>query len=149
MNSSIVFDASEPNIKESEFNQCEWKDFYPEAEERLPPNMPVPRGQDVTITCYVDADHANNLLTRRSHTGIVIFINSSPISWYSKRQNTVESSTFGSEFNALRIAVDQIEALRYKLRMFGVSIERESNIYCDNQTVVKNTSLPESTLQKT
>ena len=67
---------------------------------------------------------------------------------YSKRQNTVESSTFGSEFNALRIVVDQLEALRYKLRMFGVRIERESNIYCDNQTVVKNTSLPESTLNK-
>ena len=44
--------------------------------------------------------------------------------------------------------MDQIEALRYKLRMFGVRIERESNIYCDNQTVVKNTSLPESTLNK-
>ena len=42
--------------------------------------------------------------------------------------------------------MDQIEALRYKLRMFGVRIERESNIYCDNQPVVKNTSLPESTL---
>ena len=44
--------------------------------------------------------------------------------------------------------MDQIEAMRYKLRMFGVRIERESNIYCDNQTVVKNSSLPESTLNK-
>ena len=147
-NSSIIFDATEPEIRESEFTECDWQDFYPEAEEKLPPTMPMPRGPDVTITCYVDADHAGNLLTRRSHTGIVIFLNSAPISWYSKRQNTVESSTFGSEFNALRIAVDQIEALRYKLRMFGVRVERPTNVYCDNKTVVTNSSLPESTLNK-
>ena len=147
-NSSIIFDATEPEIRESEFTECDWQDFYPEAEEKLPPTMPMLRGPDVTITCYVDADHAENLLTRRSHTGIVIFLNSAPISWYSKRQNTVESSTFGSEFNALRIAVDQIEALRYKLRMVGVRVERPTNVYCDNKTVVTNPSLPESTLNK-
>ena len=55
--------------------------------------------------------------------GVLIFVNRAPIIWYSKRQNTVESSTFGSEFTAMRTAVDLIEALRYKLRMFGVPIE--------------------------
>ena len=44
--------------------------------------------------------------------------------------------------------MDQIEALRYKLRMFGVRVERSANVYCDNKTVVTNSSLPESTLNK-
>jgi hypothetical protein len=37
--------------------------------------------------------------------------------WYSKRQNTVESSTFVSEFVVMRVAIEMIEGLRYyKLR---------------------------------
>jgi hypothetical protein len=67
----------------------------------------------------LDADHAGCRMTRRSHTGILIYAQSSPIIWYSKRQNTVESSTFGSKFIAMKTAVDQIEALRYKLHMMG------------------------------
>jgi hypothetical protein len=67
---------------------------------------------------------------------------------YSKRQNTVEASTFGSEFQALKNAIELIEALRYKLRMFGVPINGPTNIFCDNEAVTKNTTLPESTLKK-
>jgi len=102
----------------------------------------------VEITCFVDADHAGNLLTRRSQSGILIFVNKAPIIWYSKRQNTVESSTFGSEFVALRIATDLIVALRYKLRMFGIPLTGPANVLCDNQGVVNNTTLPESVLSK-
>jgi hypothetical protein len=58
---------------------------------------------------FCDAAHATCLSTRRSTTGIIIFINGSPISWYSKRQNTIETSTFGSEFVALKIALEMME----------------------------------------
>ena len=75
-------------------------------------------------------------------------INNAPILWYSKRQTTVESSTFGSEFNALRIAVDQTVSMRYKLRMMGIRIDGPTYILCDNQAVVINSSKPESTLKK-
>jgi len=69
-----------------------------------------------------------------------------PISWYSKWQNTVESFTFGSEFIALRIAVEKCQSLRYKLRMFGVPIEGPSLVFCDNQSVTNNVSVPTSLL---
>ncbi len=68
--------------------------------------------------------------------------------WYSKRQNTVETSTFGSEYIATRIAVELIEGLRYKLRMLGIPIEGPANVYCDNNSVVINSSKPESVLKK-
>jgi len=68
--------------------------------------------------------------------------------WYSKKQNTVESSSFGSEFVALRIAKEMIVALRYKLRMFGIPLWGPASVLCDNQGVVKNTSLPELALSK-
>ena len=64
------------------------------------------------------------------------------------RQNTVETSTFGSEFVAMETAKEMIVALRYKLRMFGIPIEGPANVFCDNEGVVKNTSIPESVLNK-
>jgi hypothetical protein len=124
-----------------------WKEFYPEASDGLPPKMPEPLGDPVVIATYVDANHAGNLANRRSHTGILVYVNNALILWYSKRQNTVESSSFGSEFVALRIATELIEALRYKLRMFGVPVEGPSNVYdCDNKSVVTNASVPTSVL---
>ena len=63
-------------------------------------------------------------------------------------QNTVETSTFGSEFIALKIATELTEALVYKLRMFGVPVEAPARVFCDNESVVKNSSYPESTLKK-
>ena len=94
------------------------KVIYPDAWDEKPYNMPPPRGESVNISIFVDADHAGNKVTRRSYTGIIIYCNLAPIIWYSKRQNTVESSTFGSEFVALKIATELNEALLYKLRMF-------------------------------
>ena len=75
-------------------------------------------------------------------------MNNAPIQWLSKKQNTVEAATFGSEFNAARVAVELNAALRYKLRMFGVPIDGPTSVLCDNDSVVKNSSLPHSTLQK-
>ena len=59
--------------------------------------MPEPRGDKVHITAFIDADHARDKSTCRSVTGIVIFLNSTPFKFYSKKQSTVESSTYGSE----------------------------------------------------
>ena len=150
LNSRLVLDDKPITVSPHIFQaKVDWNDFYPEAaEEKSPPHMPRPRGPAVTHTVYVDADHAGNILTRRSHTGIIHFINNAPILWYSKRQTTVESSTFGSEFNALRIAVDQTVSMRYKLRMMGIRIDGPTYILCDNQAVVINSSKPESTLKK-
>jgi hypothetical protein len=110
--------------------------------------MPDPRGSVVSTHCFVDADHAGNRITRRSQTGILIFCNRAPILWYSKRQNTVETSTFGSEFMSMRIAVELIEGLRYKLRIFGIPSDSPTNVFCDTEAVTKNVTLPESTLKK-
>ena len=79
------------------------KNIYREACEGIPDNAPPPRGASVQISVYVDSDHAGNKVTRRSQTGILILLNMAPINWFSKRQNTVESSTFGLELIALKL----------------------------------------------
>ncbi|KAI2492736.1 Reverse transcriptase (RNA-dependent DNA polymerase) [Fragilaria crotonensis] len=145
---TLAFDPSHPDIDETRFKECDWRDFYRDAKECIPGDAPEPRGNFMSTHCFVDADHAGNRITRRSQTGILIFCNRAPILWYSKRQNTVETSTFGSEFVAMRIAVELIEGLRYKLRMFGIPIDSPTNVFCDNEAVTKNVTLPESTLKK-
>jgi len=144
----LVFDPAHPDIDERRFKEHNWQDFYRDAKEAIPGDMPTPRGNYMSTHCFVDADLAGNVVTRRSQTGVLLFCNRAPIMSYSKRQNTVETSTFGSELIALRTAIEMIEALRYKLRMFGVPIEGPTNIFCDNEAVFKNCSTPESTLKK-
>jgi hypothetical protein len=146
--STMVFDDTEPEFDERRFKECDWSEYYPDAEEAIPKGMPTPRGRAVIMSCFVDADHAGCRVTRRSHTGVIIFVNRAPILWYSKRQNTVESSTFGSEFVAMRIAIELIEGLRYKIRMMGVPIDGPCRVFCDNNAVVLNTTNPESMLKK-
>ena len=150
---TLYFDPQEPEIDNDWFEGDSpdvFKDQYRDAHEQMPPEylLPQPRGRSVTTTAYTDASHAANKVTRRSHTGFIIFLNKAPIIWFSKRQNTVEASTFSSEFIATKICVEYIAALRFKLRMFGVPVNDSTKVLCDNESVVKNCTLLESTLAK-
>ena len=75
-------------------------------------------------------------------------MNQFPVDWYSKKQATVETATYGSEFVAARIAVDQIIDLRLMLRYLGVPINGRSQLFGDNNAVVISSSLPHSSLKK-
>jgi hypothetical protein len=144
----MIFDHLPVNWEEEAFPKHDWSTLYADAKEELPPNMPETHGNPVQINCFTVADHAINRLTRRSHTGIIIFVNWAPVIWYSKAQNTIESSTFDSEFLATPIAIELVIALHYKLRMFGVPVEEATNLFVDNQSVVLNAATPTSVLKK-
>lgn len=126
----------------------DWTNFYPYAKEEIPVNAPEPRGNPVEMTCFVDADHAGDMVTRRSRTGVLLYLNRSPILWYSKKQNSIETSTFGSEFIALKTAVEIVKGMRYKLRMLGIPINGHAHMRVDNMSVVNNATVPESNLKK-
>ena len=144
----LHFDPDYPMISEDRFETFDWYDFYKDAKEEIPLDMPEPLGREVEIHCFVDANHAGEKVTRRSQTGILIFCNKAPIMFMSKRQNSVETSTFGSEFTAMKQAIELIKALRCKLRMFGIPINGPGNIYCDNEAVYKNVAISSSVLSK-
>ena len=119
----IVFDAKAKDFSDIIWDSADWSEFYPDAVkhgEAIPSNAPPPRGNAVQLNMFCDASHATDLVTRRSTTGIIFLMNGARVKWYSKRQNTIESSTFGSEFFALKIASEMNDGLRYKLRMFGI-----------------------------
>ena len=110
--------------------------------------MSEDRGCNVYISVFINANHAGDKSDRRSQTGVLIFIKKVPVHLYSKKQKAVKASTFGAEFCAMRMAVEIIEALRNKLRMFGVPIDGPANVYCDNEVVYKNTAIPKSVLKR-
>ena len=103
--------------------------MYVDANEEFPMNTPKPRGKSVQSNCFVDSDHA------------VLF-------WYSKKQNTVESSTFAAEFVALQISTELISSLCYKLQMFEIPVNEPANAFFDNEAVYKNSAFTESQLKR-
>ena len=82
----LAYYSKAADVDKSVFVQGDnWKDFNGDVEEELPPRMTEPRGSPVIISAFVDADHAGNVVTHRSHTGIIIFVQNAPIIWFSKR----------------------------------------------------------------
>ena len=108
----IHMDPQHPEVDHTVFDvdRTTFHEQYRDAEEALPADMPKPRGRAVLTTAYVDASHAPNRITRRSHTGFIIFVNKAPIIWYSKRQQTVEASAFSSEFIAMKSCIHEVFA---------------------------------------
>jgi hypothetical protein len=88
------------------------------------------------------------MLTGRSLTGILQLCNQTVIDWYSKRQAKVETATFDSEFTAARMAVDHIIDFRTTLGYLGVPVNDMSYMFEDNQSVVTNSTIPHSSLNK-
>jgi hypothetical protein len=77
-----------------------WMEFDPDASEEIPKDPLSENVPSVRMTVYVDEYHTNDLVTRRSITGILVMINNTPIRWVSRSQKTVETSTYGSELVA-------------------------------------------------
>ena len=64
----------------------------------------------------VDADHAADMVTRRSLTGFLVYLNCSLIFWFSKKQSSCESSTFVSEFTAMKQCCEYIKGLEVQAK---------------------------------
>ena len=129
-------------------NVSTWRDLYPDALEELPGDAPKPKGSCMRITIWVDADHAHDKVTCRSVTGVVVMLNNVIVKTFSKRQTTVESSTYGSEMIAARIGTDMAVEIRHMLHMLGVPIDGSALMLGDNKSVVLNTTIPSSALKK-
>ena len=104
-NAELMFDPSDPTINEQDFERRDWasSEFgHVEGKEELPPNMTEPRGMGFTIVAKVDADHASDTVTRRSRTGILVYLNCLLVHWSSKKQASIESSSFSVESIAMK-----------------------------------------------
>ena len=81
--------------------------------------MPEAKGKPVVMASFVDASLYHCKATGRSVTGVIHLLNKTPIDFYTKKQGTVETATYESEFVAAKTGVERIIALRCRLRMMG------------------------------
>jgi hypothetical protein len=82
--SKPIFDDTVVDWDSSKFTKVNWTNLYLDDAEPISPNAPELHGEPVQMNCFIDADHAGDKVTRRSHSGILIYLNSAPIDWYSK-----------------------------------------------------------------
>ena len=145
----IRFRTDEPDYSALPDQDFDWaQSVYGNVKEVLPKDAPKPLGKHVTLTHYFDANLYHDMVSGRSVTGILHLINKTPIDWFSKKQETVETATYGSEFIAARTCVDQIIDLRNTLRYLGVPVRERSYMFGDNKAVVDSSVHPHSKLHK-
>ena len=119
--------------------------MYPSSFPRMHQNF----SEDMTLIHYIDDNLYHDMLTVHSVTGILHFMNKTPIDWYSKKQATsIETATYGSEFVAAHTCVNQVVDLRLTLCYLGVPIREKSYMFGDNNSVVESSTKPHSKLHK-
>ena len=121
---------------------------YGHVQESFPDDKPEQLGEAVTTTTTMDANLNHSLATGKSLTGCLHFFNKTPVDWYSKKQATVQTARYGSEFVAAKTATEQIMDIRKTLRYLGAPIGAESFLFGDKRLVVTSATLPHSTLTK-
>ena len=148
-NAMIRIRTEEPDYSDLPDMEYDWtRSVYGEVSEVMPTDAPPPLGNHVTLTHYVDANLMHDIITGRSVTGILHLANKTPIDWYSKKQATVETATYGSEFVAARTCVDQVVDLRCTLRYLGVPVRGKSYMFGDNESVVNSSAQVHAKLHK-
>ena len=148
-NAVIRMRHEEPDHSDIPDMEFDWsRSVYGELTEVLPTDAPPPLGGYVTLTHYVDANLMHDVITGRSVTGILHLANKTPIDWYSKKQATVETATYGSEFVAARTCVEQVIDLRNTLRYLGVPVREKSYMFGDNESVVNSSMQVQAKLHK-
>ena len=142
---TIRIRTQEPDYSSLPAQFFDWaQSVYGDVQEVLPTDAPPPLGKPVQLTHYVDANLYHDMITGRSVTGILHFANKTPIDWFSKKQATVETATYGSEFVAARTCTEQAIDLRTMLRYLGAPVREQSYMFGDNQSVVGSSTMPDT-----
>jgi hypothetical protein len=139
-----------PILNTDEIQQKAIIDFanqYSYAKEEINICFPKPLGDEMKVNIYFDSDHAHDKITGRSISGVVVYIGSTPIIWRSKRQGSVQTSTYGAELNSMRLAVEEAITIRYML-ILGIKVSEPSNTIGDNEATILCATNPETGWKK-
>jgi hypothetical protein len=148
---AIRFRTGIPDHEAAGFSQpeCDWMySVYGDEGEEVPDDIPQPLGKKIRITHFVDANLMHCKVTGKSCDGYLTFINQTLVDHDSKRQATVETATFGSEFVAARKCTEAAIDIRLMARYMGMPLDGPSWMFGDNQSVITQSTLPQSVLTK-
>jgi hypothetical protein len=131
-----------------DLKNVDWDQHYHDAVEEIDPKCPPPRGVGMDTCIYFDSNWAHDEVTRRSISGVVAFIGNTPVSWLSKRQGAIATSTYSAELCAAKVGAEEAVALRYMLRSLGVPIKGKTILAGDNLGALTSTTQPGSPCKK-
>lgn len=57
-------------------------------------DAPVPKGKPAEVSIFTDTSHADDIIDRKSVTGVLIYVGDMMVKSISKRQKSVATSTF-------------------------------------------------------
>ena len=118
---TIRYRTKEPNFSHLPKQEYKWtRTVYGNVKEAIPKDIPKPLGKRVITPTFLNANLLQDIVTGKSVTAVLHFVNTTPTDWFLKRQATVETATYGSEFVAAKTATEQIMDLRNTLRYLGV-----------------------------
>ena len=145
---AVKFRTDQPDYSFLPEQNLDWTySGYGDVCKILSDDMSEPLGQAIVTTTTMDDNLNHCLATRKCLTGCLHFVNKTPVDWYSKKQATVETATYGSEFVAAKTVTEQIMDIRQTLRYLGAPIGSES-FFGDSRSVVTTATLPHFTLTK-
>ncbi len=99
-------DTTYPNIDSTQFSVYNWSEFNCNVEEPIQPNAPEATGKVMDLHMFIDGDHAGDQFTQKCFVCFLMYLDSSLISWYSKRQSTIQKCTFSAEFLAVKTGTE-------------------------------------------
>ena len=122
---------------------------YPDAKEDLDCDFPTLYGIALCTSVFFDANYAHDHVTRRSISGIIVFVGSTPVIWQSKRQGCIATRTYCAEFISMRSTVeDEAISIRYMLHCLGVPVTTPTDLYGDNFGIIQSAEVPKGELKK-
>ena len=100
------------------------------------------KGKHLNITGYADADWATDLDDRRSTTGYYIYIGENPVSWCSKKQNTISKSSTEAEYRSVASATAEVMWIQSLMHELQINTNNKPTVWCDNLSTVSLTANP-------
>ncbi|KAI3672704.1 hypothetical protein L6452_38801 [Arctium lappa] len=121
------------NPKESHLSVVKWIFRYLKGTADL--GLWYPKDIGFELTAYSDVDHACCMLDRKSTSGHIQFLGDKLVSWASKKQLCVSTSTAEAEYVVVASYCSQVLWMRTQLRNYGFKFNKIP-IYCDSKSAI-------------
>ncbi|KAJ9544703.1 hypothetical protein OSB04_024410 [Centaurea solstitialis] len=100
-----------------------------------------PKGLGFELQAYTDADYGGCNMDRKSTSGHLQFLGNKLVSWASKKQQCVSTSTAEAEYVAAASCCSQVLWMQSQLRDYGLEYKKIP-IYCDSKSAIAISANP-------